>query len=86
MKARRRGGVFARVDGGKAWPQGLLGQVAGDKLVSMVWNSTLSKVSGLTGPDWPSAVRDWTGAGGRECASGRDHGWRSGDRLQLGDP
>lgn len=59
------GGVFARVDNGKARLSGLFARVAGDKPISMVWNSTLSKMSAFTGPDWPQAVRHWADAGGR---------------------
>jgi hypothetical protein len=58
------GGVFARVDKGKARPGGLLGRIAGDKPVFLVWNSTLSKMSAFDGADWPDAVRHWTDAGG----------------------
>jgi len=59
------GGVFARLDNGKARLTGLLGRIAGDKPVSIVWNSTLSKISSFQGADWPDAVRRWTDAGGR---------------------
>ena len=59
------GGLFAKLDGGKARPDGLLGRIAGGKPVSIVWNSTLSKMSAFAGRDWPSAVRAWTAAGGR---------------------
>jgi hypothetical protein len=59
------GGVFARLDKGKARPGGLLGRVAGDKPVDLVWNSTLSKMSAFQGRDWPDAVRRWSDAGGQ---------------------
>lgn len=59
------GGVFARLDNGKAELTGLFGRIAGDKPVSIVWNSTLSKISSFHGGDWPDAVRAWSDAGGR---------------------
>ena len=58
------GGVFARLDNGKARLSGLFARVAGDKPISIVWNSTLSKMSAFAGPDWPQAVRHWVDAGG----------------------
>jgi len=59
------GGMFAKVDGGKARPGGLLARVAGDKPVAMAWNSTMSKVGAFKGDTWPAAVRGWSDAGGR---------------------
>jgi hypothetical protein len=58
------GGVFARVDNGKAQLSGLFARVADGKPISMVWNSTLSKMSAFDGADWPQAVRHWSDAGG----------------------
>ena len=59
-----QGGVFASVENGRARPGGLLGQIAGDKPVSLAWNSTLSKMSAFQGEDWAQAVRNWSDAGG----------------------
>jgi hypothetical protein len=59
------GGVFATLDNGKAQLSGLAGRIAGDKSIAIVWNSTLSKMSAFQGRDWPSAIRNWTGAGGK---------------------
>ncbi|MFI4965063.1 MAG: DUF2125 domain-containing protein [Caulobacterales bacterium] len=59
------GGVFAKLDGGKAQLSGLLARVAGDKPIALVWNATLSKMSAFTGKTWPQAVRRWSDAGGR---------------------
>lgn len=59
------GGLFARVDNGKARLSGLFGRIAGEKPISITWNSTLSKMSAFKGDDWPSAVRAWSGAGGQ---------------------
>ncbi|HKR89969.1 MAG TPA: DUF2125 domain-containing protein [Phenylobacterium sp.] len=59
------GGVFARLDGGKARPDGVFGRIAAGKPVSLVWNSTLSKMSAFTGRDWAEAVQRWSDAGGQ---------------------
>ena len=59
------GGVFAKVENGKARLAGLLARVAGDRPISIEWNSTLSNMTAFTGPTWPAAVRNWTDAGGR---------------------
>jgi hypothetical protein len=73
------GGVFARVDNGQARLSGLFARVAGGKPVSMVWNSTLSKMSAFTGPTWPDAVRHWADAGGRMTV--RQAGITAGDAV-----
>jgi len=59
------GGVFLKVDNGKARLAGLFARIAGDKPISIEWNSTLSNMTAFTGPTWPAAVRNWTDAGGR---------------------
>jgi len=59
------GGVFARLDNGTARLSGLFARIANGKPISLTWNSTLSKMSAFTGPDWPSAVRHWADAGGQ---------------------
>jgi hypothetical protein len=58
------GGLFAKVDNGKARLSGLFARIAGEGPVSITWNSTLSKMSAFRGTDWPSAVRAWSEAGG----------------------
>jgi hypothetical protein len=73
------GGVFARVDNGRARVSGLFARVAGGKPVSMVWNSTLSKMSAFTGASWPDAVRHWADAGGRMTV--RQAGITAGDAV-----
>ena len=73
------GGVFARVDDGRARLSGLFARVAGGKPVAIVWNSTLSKMSAFTGASWPDAVRHWTAAGGR--MSVRQSGLTAGDAV-----
>jgi Uncharacterized protein conserved in bacteria len=57
--------VAFKVDEGKARSGTLLGRLAGDQQVSMVWNATLSKIATFKGGDWTDAVRHWTAAGGR---------------------
>jgi hypothetical protein len=73
------GGVFARLDNGKARLSGLFARVAGGKPISMVWNATLSKMSTFQGRDWPDAVRRWADAGGRMTV--REAGITAGDAV-----
>jgi hypothetical protein len=73
------GGVFAKVDGGRAQLSGLFARVADGKPVAMAWNSTLSKMSAFSGADWPDAVRRWSDAGGRMTV--RDAGVTAGDAV-----
>ncbi len=73
------GGVFASVANGRARLSGLFARVAGDKPISIVWNSTLSKMSAFTGPDWPQAVRHWSEAGGSMTV--RQAGVTAGDAV-----
>ena len=72
------GGVFGRVDKGKARLSGVFGRIAGDKPVSIVWNSTLSNITAFAGADWPDAVRRWSEAGGRLTV-------RAGSKVTAGD-
>jgi hypothetical protein len=58
------GGVFASVENGNARLSGLFARVAAGKPVSIVWNSTLSRMSSFAGRSWPDAVRHWSDAGG----------------------
>jgi hypothetical protein len=59
-----QGGVFVQLTNGKAQLSGLLARIAGEKPVSLAWNSTLSRMSAFEGADWADAVRRWTEAGG----------------------
>jgi hypothetical protein len=59
-----QGGVFAQLTGGRAQGSGLLARIAGEKPISLTWNSTLSKMSAFRGADWAAAVRGWSEAGG----------------------
>lgn len=73
------GGVFLSVDKGKARLSGLFARIAGDKPISIVWNSTLSKMSAFSGDNWPAAVRHWADAGGQMTV--RQGGVTAGDAL-----
>lgn len=73
------GGVFLTVDKGKARLSGLFARIAGEKPVSIAWNATLSKMSAFAGPDWASAVRHWSDAGGEMRL--RQAGVTAGDAL-----
>lgn len=57
--------VMFKVDEGDARLTGLFGRIAGEKPISIVWDSVLNEPAALTGADWPAAVRNWTDAGGR---------------------
>jgi hypothetical protein len=71
------GGVFAKLDAGKARPDGALARIAQERPVSLVWNSTVSKASAFKGRTWPEAVRAWSAAGGRMTV--REAGLTAGD-------
>ncbi|MCR5877204.1 DUF2125 domain-containing protein [Phenylobacterium sp. J367] len=57
--------LAAEVKNGKARLSGLLGRIAADKPVQIIWNSRLTKMSSFEGSDWPTAVRRWSDAGGQ---------------------
>ncbi len=73
------GGVFASVENGQARLTGLFARVAAGKPISIVWNSTLSKMSAFTGKSWPDAVRHWSDAGGAMTV--RQAGLTAGDAV-----
>ena len=73
------GGVFASVENGQARLSGLFARVAAGKPISIVWNSTLSKMSAFAGATWPDAVRHWSDAGGAMTV--RDAGITAGDAI-----
>lgn len=58
------GGVFLKLEGGKAGPTGLFAALSAGKPIAIEWNSTTSKMSGFKGADWADAVRAWTAGGG----------------------
>jgi hypothetical protein len=53
-----------RVEEGKARLAGVFARIAGDKAISMIWESELTRIAGFGGADWPSAVRAWSDKGG----------------------
>jgi hypothetical protein len=59
-----QGGLMAKLDGAKAAPAGLFARIAADKPISMIWESTLTKMSGFKGATWAQAVRAWSDGGG----------------------
>lgn len=60
-----QGGLMFKLDGGKARLSGLLARIAGEKPIGMIWESTLTRMSGFAGSDWASSVRAWSTAGGQ---------------------
>jgi hypothetical protein len=60
-----QGALLLRLDGAKPRLSGLMARIAEDKPVQLVWDSTFTKASELTGADWPAMVRNWSKAGGR---------------------
>lgn len=56
--------LLLRIDGGKASAGGMTARLAGEKPVSVLWDSLISQRDDLTGPDWPGSVRRWSEAGG----------------------
>ena len=76
-----QGALLFRIDGAKATPGGLLGRVAADKPVAMIWDSIISKASSLKGSSWSDAVRTWNREGGQ--ATVRQAGLTAGS-LVLG--
>lgn len=73
------GAVMFKVDAGKARLSGLFQRIAGDKPISIVWDTTLSKMSAFKGENWPAAVRAWATAGGQ--ATVRQAGVTAGEAL-----
>ncbi len=60
-----QGALLFRVDGGKATPGGLIGRIAADKPVAIIWDSIINKAGSLKGTSWSDAVRNWNRAGGQ---------------------
>jgi hypothetical protein len=74
-----QGALLLRVDNGKARLSGLFARLAGEKPISIVWDSTLSKMSAFKGDNWPAAVKAWSDAGGR--ATVRQAGVTAGEAV-----
>jgi hypothetical protein len=70
--------VFVQLTNGRARLAGLFGRIAGDKPISLTWNSTLSSMSAFAGRDWAESVRRWSGAGGQMTV-------RAGSQFTAGD-
>jgi hypothetical protein len=60
-----QGGLMFKLDKGKTQASGLFARIAGDQPVSMIWESTLTKVSGFKGRTWPQSARAWSDGGGQ---------------------
>jgi len=73
------GGVFVTLKNGAARLSGLFARIAGERPISIEWNSTLSKMSAFRGASWPDAVRRWSDAGGRMTV--RNAGITAGEAL-----
>lgn len=59
-----QGAIFFKANAAKARFPGLLGRIAQDRTVDLMWDSRISKISQLHGSNWADAVRDWSAAGG----------------------
>lgn len=77
-----QGGVLFKVEGARLRLKGLPARIAQDRPVSMTWDLVLSKMSGLRGDSWPSAVRRWRDGGGELTVRGAE--LRGGDALLTG--
>ena len=53
------------MDKGQARLSGLFARIAGEKPISILWQSTLTHMSAFRGASWPEAVRAWTAGGGQ---------------------
>jgi hypothetical protein len=74
-----QGAVLFKLDGGKARLSGLFARMAGDKPVSIVWDSLLTRMSGFQGATWHDAARAWSQGGGTIHV--RQAGITAGDAL-----
>ncbi len=74
-----QGAILFKVDNGKAQLSGLFAQLAGDKPVSIVWDSILTRMSGFKGQTWPESMRAWSTGGG--LIQVRQAGVTAGDAL-----
>ncbi|MEO8927334.1 MAG: DUF2125 domain-containing protein [Caulobacteraceae bacterium] len=59
-----RGAVYFELDRAAAPLSGLMGRIAAGKPVSLAADALYSHAAALAGPDWASAVRAWSAAGG----------------------
>ncbi|MDP1632604.1 MAG: DUF2125 domain-containing protein [Caulobacter sp.] len=77
-----QGGMLFRVDGARLRLEGLPARVAQGRPVSLMWDLALSRMSELSGANWPAAVRRWRNAGG--VITVRAAEIRGGDALLAG--
>jgi hypothetical protein len=59
-----QGAVFVDLEGARAQFGGLFARIAQGRTFSLTVDGAYSHASALTGPDWASAVRAWSDAGG----------------------
>jgi len=59
-----QGAAYVELDGAKANFSGLIGRIAQGRPVSLIADGIYSHAGALDGPDWASAVRAWSRAGG----------------------
>jgi hypothetical protein len=59
-----QGAVFVHLDGAQPQFGGLFARIAQGRAFSLTVDGAYSHASALTGPDWASAVRAWSDAGG----------------------
>ena len=59
-----QGAILFKLQDGQAEPEGFLGRVAGNKPVSIIWDSLITKASSLRGSAWANAARAWSAHGG----------------------
>jgi hypothetical protein len=79
-----QGAVLFKLDGGKARLSGLFARMAGDKPVSFVWDSLLTKMSSFQGATWQDSARAWSQGGG--TIQVRQGGITAGDALIGAQP
>lgn len=56
--------MLVRLEGGTARPAGLLSYIGQGGQASLRWDALATRVSRLSGADWPTAARAWAAAGG----------------------
>ena len=59
-----QGAIYLELDRAKAPLSGLMGRIAAGGPVSLIADAIYSHAAALGGPDWATAVRAWSGAGG----------------------
>lgn len=57
--------LMFKVDNGRARLEGLFARIAGERPISIVWDSIVTRVSGFQGLGWAPSARAWATSGGR---------------------